>query len=239
LRDLPHMIRAFAARASSAAALCAALLFALHATAPASHAQTKAAGDSQRAAKESGAPPPPVVDTMPWQEFIRKYKELFEQGRLGADTRLDATAAGERQDDGSLNPETVVFTWTTASDETAASLAQMFVATLSRSRLLRALEGAKEVSLRLRLDETNAFLSVTASMASEERARMFASGYGAMLRVAAESKKGTWEEKLYRSVGFASDGKLFTFTFEMPKGELSDIIADVTAKSAAAGRPNN
>jgi hypothetical protein len=238
VRDLPHIIRAFAARASSAAALCATLLFALHATAPASHAQTKAADDSERAAKESG-PPRPVVDTMPWREFTRRYMELFEQGRLGADTRLDVTAAGERQDDGSLNPETVVYTWTTASDETAASLAQQFVETLSRSKLLRALEGAKEVSLRLRLDETNAFLSVTAGMASEERARMFASGYAAMLRVAAESKKGTWEEKLYRSVGFASDGKLFTFTFEMPKGELSDIIADVTAKRAAAGRPNN
>jgi hypothetical protein len=239
LRDESTTNRTFAPRACRAAVLCAATLFALHAYASVALAQDRAADEQQdKVLKETGIRRPPVVNTMPWTDLAQRGKELFDQGRLGPDTRLDVTARGERADDGTLKPETVVLKWTAATDETTASLAQQFFTALSQSKALGALEGAKDVSVRLRLDETNASFSITAGMPSDERAKQLSEGYGMLVRLATTQKKGTLEGELYEAVRFASDGRLFTFAFEMPKERLCGIVTEMLAKKAARAQSN-
>jgi hypothetical protein len=235
VRDVKQTIRTIAARACAAVSLCAALLFALHATAGVARAQDKAAEEQEKILKETGTRPP-VMNTVPLEDLARKGKELFDAGRLGADTRIDVSATAGRNDDGTLKPDSLVLTWTTASDETVASFVQQFFSALSQSKLLGALEGAKELSLRLKVDEANAHFSVAAVMPSAGRARQYADGYGALLRIATLKKQGTNEGELYKSVGFASDDKLFTFTFEMPKERLAGIISEMLAKKAERAR---
>jgi hypothetical protein len=182
--------------------------------------------------KETGVRPP-LINTRPLQDVAAEAKRLFDEGRLGADTRLDVSAKAELDADGSLKYDTTVFTWTTGSDEVVASLAQRVVLALSQSRMLHMLEGAKEVSIRVRLDETNAHFGVEAELPSAERARQLADGYGAMLKMATLSKQGTSVGELYKSLKFESDGKRFAFTFEMPREALGRIIEEMLARKAA------
>ena len=230
-------IRTVAERACATLALCAALLCALHASAGAALAQDRAAEEQEKVLKESGTRPP-VMNTVPWQELARKGKGLFDEGRLGAGTRIDVTATAERNDDGTLKPESLVLTWTTASDETVASFVQQFFTALSQSKVLSALEGAKDVTLRLRLDELNALFGIAAVMQSAERAKQYADGYGALLKMATIAKQGTREGELYKGVKMDSDGRRFSFTFEMPKERLAEIVSEMLAKRDARSQSN-
>jgi len=239
LRDSTHTLRAFAPRTCRAALLFAAALFALNACASAALAQAQSGDEQDKVPKETSFRRVPSVNVAPWVDLARKGKELFDAGRLGPDTRLDVTAKGERADDGTLKPESVVLTWAVATDETAASLAQQFFNALGESRALGALEGTEGVSVRLRLDEANAFLNVAAEMPSEARAKELSNGYGIILRLKAAETKGTLEGEFYDAVRLASDGRLLTLSFEMPKEKLGGIITETLAKSAAAARPKN
>ena len=233
MRGSTQTIRTVAARACAAVSLCAAALLALHAASGVTLAQDNAVEAQEKISEESAARRP-FVNAAPWQDLARKGRELFDAGLLGADTRIDVSATAERDDDGTLKPDSLVLTWTAASDETAASFAQQFFSALGRSKILGALEGAEELSLRLTVDESNAHFGVSAVMPTAGRARQYADGYGALLKVATLSRQGTNEGELYEGVGLASDGKLFTFTFEMPKARLAGIVSDMLARRDAA-----
>ena len=222
-----------ASRACAPLALCAALLFALHLTAGSALAQDRTAAGQGNASKESGAPRP-VGSTMPLEDLARRGKQLYDERKIDASTRIDVSATAELNDDGTFKPESVVLTWTAASDETVASLVQQFFTAVGDSKVLGVLKGARQVSLRLKVDEANALLAVSSAMPSAERARQMADGYSALVRVAATTKKGTLEGRLYEGLRFDSDDKLFTFKFEIPKERLGDIITEMLAKKAAA-----
>ncbi|HVF42683.1 MAG TPA: hypothetical protein VM936_06720 [Pyrinomonadaceae bacterium] len=208
-----------------AARLCAAALCVLALCASA-FAQDEA--DDEGAARRR-----PGVNVKPLRDVAAEAGELIRQGRLGPETRVDVTATGRLNDDGTLKPGTVVLTWATGSDEAVASLAERFVAALSRSGLFAVFEGAKEVSIRLRLDETSAHFSVAADLATAERAKQLADGYVALLKLAAERKGGTREGELYQNLKAGSDGGRFAFTFEMQREALHKIIDEMLARVAA------
>ena len=205
-----------------AARLAAAALCMLALCAP-SLAQDGADRDINRIEKETGVRPP-LINTKPLEDIAAEARRLVDDGRLGADARLDVSVKAEVNDDGSLRQDTTVFTWTTGSGEAVASLAQRFVLALGESKLLHMLEGAKEVTLRLRLDETSAHFAASAEMPSAERARQLADGYGAILKIATLNKRGTRAGELYKRLRFESDGSRFAFTFEAPREELRGII---------------
>jgi hypothetical protein len=213
------------------ARLGAAALFALALCAP-SPAQDGAARDVNEIGKETGVRPP-LINTRPLQDVAAEAKRLFDEGRLGADARLDVSVRAGLNDDGSLKYDTTVFTWTNGSDAPVASLAQRLVLALGESKLLHMLEGAKEVTLRLRLDETNARFDASAELPSAERARQLAGGYSAILKLATLSKQGTSEGELYKSLKFESDDRRFAFTFGMTREALRGIIEEMLARKAA------
>ena len=188
--------------------------------------------DRRKLERETGVNPL-IFNVKPLRDVAAEAKGLLEEGRLGPDTRVDVTAKGERNDDGTLKPDTLVFNWTTGSDEVAASLAQRLVSALSESKLFGVLEGAKEVSIRFRLDESNALLSLAADLPSAERAKRLADDYSLLLEIAAMYRKGTLEGVLYKSAKFTRDGGRFTFTFEIPKETLSKVIAFARSKQDA------
>lgn len=243
MRDVLKTRRTFAVWAVAAAALCVLALAALRTPRGDALAQS---GPSQAApATQEAQSQQQEIDireferemrvrslslnVKPLRDVAAEAKELLGQGRLGSYTRVDVTAKGERNYDGTLKPDTVVFNWNTGGDEAATSLAQRLVSALSESRLFVVLEGAKEVSIRFRLDESNAFLSFAADMPSAEHAKRLADVYSALLQIAAVTKNRKIEGELYKSAKFEAAGGRLTFTFEMPKENLSRIIADARA----------
>src|SRR5256714_558667 len=99
--------------------------------------QKRAEEAMDRVAKANGIERPPEINTKPFEDIALKGKELIEQGKLDLkNSTLDVTATAERNDDGTLKPETVNINWNSPSDENTNALAQQLVTALSQSTVL-------------------------------------------------------------------------------------------------------
>jgi hypothetical protein len=190
-----------------------------------------------RMAKELGVDLVPEINTKPFEEIAIKGKELIDQGKLDLkNTAIEVTATAERNDDGTLKPETVKLNWVTTSDENTNALAQQLINALSQSKVLLVLKGAKDVRLALKLDQQTVSVKVMSDLPSEDAAAKSAQGYGALVAVGRLTKRGTNEGELFNNLKFNSEGKQFTMSFEMPKDAAGKMIADMLAKKAAAAQ---
>ncbi|HEX3559808.1 MAG TPA: hypothetical protein VHU19_11430 [Pyrinomonadaceae bacterium] len=197
-------------------------------------AQKKAEEELDRIAKENGVERPPVINTQPFEDVALKGKELIDQGKLDLkNNTLDVTATAERNDDGTLKPETVHINWNTASDENTNALAQQLITAFSQSKVLSMLKGAKGVNLALKLDQQNISFKIASELPSDNDANNYATTYALMLGIARNSKKGTNEGELYNNLKVVNDGKQLVLIFEMPKEAAGKMITDMLAKKAA------
>jgi len=199
----------------------------------------KADAEMEKTAKQLGVDMVPKVNTKPFEEIAVKGKELFDQGKLNLNTAIEVTATAERNDDGTLKPETVKLTWVTTSDESTNELAQQLITALSQSKVLLVLKGAREVRLALKLDQDNVSVKVMSDLPSEDEAKKTANGYATLVGFGRLAKKGTNEGELYNNLNFASEGRQFTMSFEMPKAAAGKMIADMLQKKAAAAAAQN
>lgn len=196
-------------------------------------AQKKADEDMDRVAKANGIERPPEINTKPFEDIATKGKEMIDQGKLDLkNSTLDVTATAERNDDGTLKPETVKIEGL-AGNESMSLLAQQLVTALSQSKVLVVLKGAKGVSIALKLDQQNVSIKVSSEFPNEDEAKQKADGYDALVAIGRLAKRGTNEGELYNNLKFNNDGKKFTMSFEMPKDAAGKMITDMLAKKAA------
>jgi hypothetical protein len=195
-------------------------------------ARLKAEQEMDRIAKENGIARGPVVNTTRFLGVALTGKELYEQGKLKLDGPLEMTATAELNEDGTFKPGTLKLE-ATSSDGDTLFLAREILTALSQSRLFGVIRGAKDVRLSLRLDRENVSVQVANELPSEEEAARYAKGYGFMLAVARDKKKGTDEGEIYNALKFANDGKLFQIFFEMRRDLAGKMLADALAKAEA------
>ncbi len=187
-----------------------------------------------RLAANNGVKRPPRINTKPFEDIAQKGKELVDKGSLDLkSSTVDVSATAERNEDGTLKPETVKIEGT-ANNETMSALAIEFVNALSESKVLAVLEGAGMVRMSLKLDGEKVSVNIKSDVASDADAAKMATGYGVLLLVARSKKEGTDEGELWKSVKVSSEGKQFVMTFEMPRAAAAKMIADKLAKKAAA-----
>jgi hypothetical protein len=195
--------------------------------------QKKAEEEMDKIAAENGLKRPPTINTKPFEDIAQKGKELIDQGKIDLkNSSMDVTATAERNDDGTLKPETVKIDGLPA-DENMSALAQQLITALSQSKVLAILEGVKDVRFALKLDQQNVSVKIMSDMPSDEVANQYATGYGVLVAYASKSKKGTQEGDLYNNLKVSSDGRQFTMAFEMPKDAAAKMITDMLAKKAA------
>jgi hypothetical protein len=180
-------------------------------------------------AKANGIKRPPQPNTKPFEDIARKGKELIDQGKIDLkNSALDVSADAELNDDGTLKPDFQIVGL--PPDENMATLAQQLITALSQSKVLSMLEGAKGVHLALKLDQQNVSVKIASDLPSDEDANKYATGYGLMLAVARNSKKGTEEGEIYDNLRVDNDGRRLVLTFEMPKEAAGKVITDMLAK---------
>jgi hypothetical protein len=195
--------------------------------------QKQAEAEMAKMAKDLGVDMVPVVNTKPFEDIAIKGKELIDQGKLDLkNAAIEVTAEAERNDDGTLKPETVKLNWVTASDENTNALAQQLITALSQSKVLGVLKGAKDVRLALKLDRENVSVQVMSDLESEADASKAALGYGALVGFGRMKKRGTDEAELYNNLKFISEGKQFTMSFAMTKDAAGKMITEMLAKKA-------
>lgn len=229
-------VRAALAPARLAAAFALCVLLASACGGALAQTQDSAGAEMDRIAKENRFDERrAVINTKPFEDFTLKGKELFDQGRLNLEGPLDVTATAELNDDGTFKFETVRINWKAGGDENIAALAEQLVRAVSQSKLLGVLRGAKDARLALRLDSRNVSVEIASELPSEAEAAHYATGYGLLLTVGRQHKRGTDEGELYDGLKIANDGKLFVLSFEMRKDLAGKMLANMLAKRAARG----
>jgi hypothetical protein len=205
--------------------------------APLTEEQKQAEAEMDRIAKQNGiARPPGNINTKPFEDIAVEGKKLFDEGKLNLNSVIEVTATGELNEDGTLKPETVKLNWVTASDENTAALAQQLVTAMSQSKVLVILQGAKDVTISLKLDQQNVKIAVMSNLPSEAEAMKTALGCAALVAIGRSAKKGTNEGVLYENLKFDNQGAQFAMNFEMPKDAAGKMISDMLAKKA--NKPN-
>lgn len=189
-----------------------------------------------RVAAENGVKRPPKINTKPFEDIAQKGKDLVDKGSLDLkSSTVDLSATAERNEDGTLKPETVKIEGT-ANNETMSALASEFVNALSESKVLAVLEGTGAVRMALKLDGEKVSVRIASDVASDEHASKMATGYGVLLVIARTKKEGTDEGELWKNVQVSADGKQFVMSFEMSREAAAKMIADKLAKKAAAAQ---
>lgn len=186
--------------------------------------------------KETGVKRP-TINKQPFEDFAQDAKKLFDAGKLDLKTDIEVTATGPVKDDGTLDPDATKVEWATkVTDENTAQLAQQLLTAISQSKMFSNLEGAKAVSMSLKLNQENISIKITSDLPSELDAKMRAEGYAMMVLFSRVARSGTSDGEIYKSLKFKYEGKQFTMTFDMPRDAAGKIIGEVLAKKAAAAQ---
>ena len=157
----------------------------------------------------------------PFRELLAKTRALIEAGELNAQDVFDFTLEAERNADGTLRD--IKFTEAAAANGRWRSLAREFIAVLSESGALSALQGADHLTFTLRLDD-HARASLRAVVNSTEQAAQLAHHYNALVQLGRFSQRGRAGVEVLNNMAFSANGKQLTMQLEMSREMFGNLL---------------
>jgi len=200
------------------------------ASASPSPAEPQSVEEAEKLAKASGAEKFPVINTKPFEDLLKQGKVMRDAGEIDLEGTLEMTVEADRQEDGKLD-NVKVLPGATSSNPKLVTLATDFVAAISDSKILAALKGTKRLVMKVKLDDKQLDLRVASDMTSSDEASRMANGYGLLLFIGKQSKKGKDEEKIFESVKIANEASQIILTFTMPRKDAGDLLSKMLKKN--------
>jgi hypothetical protein len=199
--------------------------------AAATPADMKTTEDAEKALQETSQQKFPPINTRPFTDLLQKGKEMKDAGQINLSGTLEMAVEADRRDDGTLT--NVEVTGGAASDAKLKDLAKAFVAALSDSHALAALQGTRHLRMNLVLDDQKLAVRVMTEVASAEQAQQMARGYQGLLLIGALSKKGRDEEAIFKSIRVTTAEREITLNFNMPRKTAGDLLSKLAKKTEA------
>jgi hypothetical protein len=206
-------------------------------SASASPAELKTADEAEKVLQETKQEKFPPINTAPFTDLLQKGKTMKDAGEIDLSGTLELTVEADRTDDGTLT--NVEITGGAASDAKLKDLAKAFIAALSESKALAALNDTHHLRMNLLLDDQQVSVRVMTEVASEEQARQKASGYRALLAIGAISKKGHDEEAIFKNIQVKADARQIVLGFTMPRKDVSALLTKLTKKTESGRSPTS
>lgn len=182
-----------------------------------------------RAAEQNKVKLPPKINPRPFNDALVKWSREHESGRLNLNGTISVTLEADRNEDGTLT--NMVMTGGSASDPVLKELAKDVVTTLSASRVLEFLQGAKRLKLRLVLNRQKLNIDVNTEMDSAERASSMAEVYGLGIIGMRWKKGGTDEGQVWKNTRVTAKDKAIVVTFDMPRETAGSLLAKQVGKA--------
>ncbi|HVF42119.1 MAG TPA: hypothetical protein VM936_03860 [Pyrinomonadaceae bacterium] len=195
----------------------------------------KAETDIDKIVKDTGVKRPDI-NKKPFEDFASEAKKLYDEGKVDLNSAVEVNATGPVMEDGTLDPALTKLEWVSAQNENNAKLAQMLLTAISQSKTFANLEGAKVVTMSLKLDQDKISINILSDLPTEADAKTKAEAYAGMVFLAKLARSGTNEGELYKGLKFNYEGKQFKMSFEMPRDAAGKILGEVLAKQAAAAQ---
>ncbi|HVG30086.1 MAG TPA: hypothetical protein VM864_10335 [Pyrinomonadaceae bacterium] len=199
------------------------------ADASASPADPKSVEDAEQKLKEANQEKFPEINTKPFEDLLAQGKKMKDAGEIDLTGTLEMSVEADRQDNGKLAH--VEITGASASDPKLHQLAKDFIAALSDSELLKVLDGARHLHMKVRLDDKQVSVRVMTELESADLASKKTNAYNGMLWLGALSKKGQDEEAIFKSVKINNEEKQVVLTLQMPRKDAGALLSKITEKN--------
>jgi hypothetical protein len=161
------------------------------------------------------------INAAPFRELLAKTRRLIEAGELNSQDVFDFVIEAERNADGTLRD--IKFTEAAAANGRWRSLVREFVAVLSDSGALSALQDADRLTISLRLDE-RASARLHAVVKSNEQAAQLAQNYNSLLELGRFSQHGRAGVEVLNNMAFSANGKQLMMQLEMSREMFGNLL---------------
>ena len=176
--------------------------------------ETQGRADAKRAVK---------VNAKPFRELLTKVQALHGRGEINLRAPVDVVIDAERNVDGSLSNVSVVRT--VPSNPALAALAGEFAQTLSASRALRFLNGARRLRMTLNLDGQQVAGRLAFDAASGARAAEMARDYAGLIALGRLFRKGrSVEATVLNNMTVSASGKQLLMKLEMSRQTAGNLL---------------
>lgn len=186
------------------------------------NAEPKTKEEAEKLAAEKGAKKFPQINARPFKDLLAKGKEMKDKGVINLNGTVELTVKADRRPDGTLTNFRIE---DESGDENLQNLAREFVAAVSDSKVLAVLEGANQLTMKLKLDQQSLSVHTVAGVESSSRAKEIELGYGALLAGVRFSKRGTDEGEIWNRVSLKSDGAEVVLTFNIARAAAGTMLA--------------
>ncbi len=192
-------------------------------------AAEKAQKDLEDASKKTGIalPQEGEVNKRPFQDLAAYATDLKKQGKLDFEKPFEIAIETNLDKDGKLiNPKVSK----KSGDLTLVDLGTKLIAAMNDSGVLFYLKKINEdkpgtkVVFTISQDGNQVVATVESEVSSIDSARQLSKGFGLMLAMGAESRKGKNEEALIRNTTVSPDGKNIVFTLKMAHNDVVNIV---------------
>ena len=163
------------------------------------------------------------VKAKPFRELLTKVQALHGRGEINLSDPVDVVIDAERNVDGSLSNVSVVRT--VPSNPALAALAGEFAQTLSASRALRFLNGARRLRMTLNLDGQQVAGRLAFDAASGARAAEMARDYAGLIALGRLFRKGrSVEATVLNNMTVSASGKQLLMKLEMSRQTAGNLL---------------
>ncbi|MCA1557148.1 MAG: hypothetical protein LC731_01255 [Acidobacteria bacterium] len=163
-----------------------------------------------------------VINKRPFKDWLVKAKEAKDKNEIDLTKSIEMTVESDLGPDGKLvNPQITGFT----GDERLKPYVTDFFTALSDSNSLSFLKkDVKHIRMVVSLTDKDVTVKISSEVESPDRAMEIARGYGLLLIVGRNTKKGQTEEIIYKNTKVSADGKQVLLNFTMPRKDMTDIL---------------
>lgn len=201
------------------------------ASASPANAEPESEEEVQRRLKEANQEKFPEINPKPFEDLLAEGKKMKEAGEIDLTGTLEMSVEADRQDDGKLAH--VEITGASATDPKLRQLAKDFISALSDSEVLKVLDGARHLHMKVILDDKQVSVRVITELESADLASKKTNAYNGMLWLGALSKKGKDEEAIFKSIKINNEAKQVVLTFQMPRKDAGALLSKITEKNKA------
>ena len=182
----------------------------------------------EMAARATGVPLPPRINSRPFKDKLKKWVGEWENGRLDLRGNIEVTVMADRLEDGTLT--NMEMTAASGDSIVLKELAEDVALTLSASHALAFLQGATRVKMVLTLNQQKLSVQVSSTVDSPARASSMASVYGLGLTVERVRRSGTDEGEVWKNTSVTSRGNDIVVNFEMTRDQAGVLLAKQVEK---------
>jgi hypothetical protein len=167
------------------------------------------------------------INKAPFRDLAEYATGLRDQKKLDFDKPFDVTIDTTLDKNGKLVNPTVT---RKSGDETLVDLGKRLVAAMNDSGVLFYLKKLNEdkpgtkVSFTIKQEANEVVAIVESEASSADSANKLARGFGWMMALGADSRKGHDEEVLLKSTKVSADGNKVVFKLTMPRQDAVDMV---------------